>query len=185
MNKPYIQSLKEHLFNVADLYVYAIIDSAVDKMIDGHFESDEPKKWILYKDEKDILDLELRAPHLIQLDQENLFTERIFQEGYGNNWGCFIFSEYHAEELAEHLKAYTKIYSQEHKQDAYIRFYDPRAMGQYFPCFTKKESQTFFSKITTIMTEKVKEPHILYVYSLQEKSSQVQRKEINLNKEIV
>jgi len=169
MNKPYIQSLKKYLFSDNNLYVYAIIDSAVDTMIDGHFESDEPQKWILYKDEKDILDLELRAPHLIQLDQENIFTQRIFEEGYGNNWGCFIFSEFRAEELSEHLKKYTKIYSQEHKQDVYIRFYDPRAMGQYFPCFDKEESQEFFSKITTIMTEKVKEPHILYVYSLHEK----------------
>jgi len=182
MNKPYIQPLRDYLFNSNDLNVYAIIDSAVDKRIDGHFESDEPQKWILYKDEKDILDLELRAPHLILLDINNLFTQRIFEEGYGNNWGCFIFSSVGAEELAEHLKAYTKIYSQEHKQDAYIRFYDPRAMGQYFPCFSKEESQEFFSKITTILVEKEKKPHILYKYSLQEKSSQVQREEINLNK---
>lgn len=182
MHKNYLQTLKDTLFADTHLHVYAIVDSAVDAIIDMHFESDEPNRWILYTEEQDREELEQRAPYLIELNQEDIFSQRVLEEGYGNHWGCFLLSEYHAEVLAAHLSNYTKIYSQAHDQDVYIRFYDPRAIGQYFPCFTKEESQNFYSKITSIMVEKVKEPNILYTYSFNEKHVHIQRTETNLSK---
>ena len=98
--------LKTFLFEEAHrthTQLYAIVDSAVDGMIDGHFESDEPQKQILYRDEEDRRTLELRAPHLIVLEKAHPFTERLFKEGYGNHWGCFLFSKEDLHTLADHL----------------------------------------------------------------------------------
>ena len=176
-----VHTLKEKLFGYKESKkIYAIIDSAVDDTIDGHFESDEPHKEILYRDEEDRVDLELKAPHLIAMEEDHPFTERIFQEGHGNYWGCFIVSSVTFETLAEHLKAYTKIYSQEHKQDVYIRFYDPRAMGQYFSLFDDDEAEAFFSKIDEIWVENPKDSNIVYSYSLHQVSLKIQKKEIIL-----
>ena len=172
--------MKTYLFEEArrnNMHLYAIVDSAVDGMIDGHFESDEPEKYILYKDEQDKLDLELKAPHLIVMHEEDLFTQRIFAEGYGNHWGCFMFSKETPARLTEHFCNYTKVYSQEHKQNVYIRFYDPRAIGEYFPLFDKEEAKAFFAPIEKIVVENSKNPAIFYNYSLHEATGQIQREE--------
>ena len=175
--------LKNFLFEEAHrthTQLYAIVDSAVDGMIDGHFESDEPKKQILYRDEEDRRTLELKAPHLIVLEKEHPFTERLFREGYGKHWGCFLFSKENLPTLADHLSNYTKVYSTEHQQDVYVRFYDPRAMGQYFPLFDKEEAKAFFTHIEAIAVEDAKNPKVLYTYSLHKQSEQIQREEKDL-----
>ena len=175
--------LKTYLFEKANkkgMHLYAIVDSAVDGIIDGHFESDEPEKYILYREESDLRDLELRAPHLVVLQEEDIFTQRLFTEGYGRNWGCFIFSLYDAQTLAEHLRDYTKVYSYEHRQNVYIRFYDPRAMEKYFRLFDTQEAQRFFSKLSYMMAENPKDTDVLHLYSLHQKTSQVQREEKKL-----
>ena len=182
MNK-IIENLKEELFQKdRELNLYMIVDSAVNKMIDGHFESDDVDRYILYKDEEDKRDLELRAPHLVEFREKSIFTQRVFDEGYGNNWGCFIKSSHDMEILVEHFSSYTKIYSEAHEQDVYIRFYDPRAMSKYFSMFSKEEGIEFFSKIDAIYIEKVEELQVLLKYSLN-KDEMIQREEISLEGE--
>ena len=179
-----IENLKEELFNEdKESNLYAIIDSAVDKMIDGHFESDDAKRYILYKDEEDKRDLELRAPYLVVLDKNDEFTKRVLNEGYGNNWGCFIQSNESVEVLVEHFCNYTKVYSEAHEQDVYIRFYDPRAINKYFSILQQEEGTTFFSKIEAVYVEKVEEAQTLFKYSLNV-DELIQRKEISLEDEV-
>ena len=162
--------------------LYAIVDSAVDKRIDGHFESDNVKRYILYRDEEDKRDLELRAPHLVRLQENDTFTKRVLNEGYGNNWGCFIKSNESVDVLVEHFCNYTKVYSEAHEQDVYIRFYDPRAINKYFSIFTKEEREAFFSKIDAIYAERPNEPQILRRYSLNS-DTLIEREEIGLEEE--
>jgi len=179
-----IENLKKELFNEdKEDNFYAIVDSAVDKMIDGHFESDDAIRYILYKDEEDKRDLELRAPYLIQLNKNDEFTKRVLNEGYGNNWGCFIKSNESVEVLVEHFCNYTKVYSEVHEQDVYIRFYDPRAMNKYFTILEQEEGKEFFSKIDAIYVEKVEESQILFKYSLNI-DKLIQRQEISLEDEV-
>lgn len=179
-----IENLKKELFNEdKEDNFYAIVDSAVDKMIDGHFESDDAIRYILYKDEEDKRDLELRAPYLIQLNKNDEFTKRVLNEGYGNNWGCFIKSNESVEVLVEHFCNYTKVYSEAHEQDVYIRFYDPRAMNKYFTILEQEEGKEFFSKIDAIYVEKVEESQILFKYSLNI-DKLIQRQEISLEDEV-
>jgi len=179
-----IENLKKELFQQnREANLYAIIDSAVDKMIDGHFESNNAQRYILYKDEEDKRDLELRAPHLVVLDENDEFTQRILNEGYGNNWGCFIKSQFDIETLVEHFCNYTKVYSEVHEQDVYIRFYDPRVINKYFSIFGKDEGIEFFSKIDAIYVEKKEEPQTLFKYSLNV-DEMIQRQEISLEDEV-
>jgi len=179
-----IENLKKELFNEdKEDNFYAIVDSAVDKMIDGHFESDDAIRYILYKDEEDKRDLELRAPYLIQLNKNDEFTKRVLNEGYGNNWGCFIKSNESVEVLVEHFCNYTKVYSEAHEQDVYMRFYDPRAMNKYFTILEQEEGKEFFSKIDAIYVEKVEESQILFKYSLNI-DKLIQRQEISLEDEV-
>lgn len=179
-----IEKLKKELFNEnKEANLYAIIDSAVDKMIDGHFESDEVERYILYKDEEDKRDLELRAPHLVELKENDTFTKRVLNEGYANNWGCFIKSNESIEALVEHFSNYTKVYSEAHEQDVYIRFYDPRAMNKYFTILQQEEGKAFFSKIEAIYVEKNEESETLLKYSLNV-DELIQRQEISLEDEV-
>jgi len=179
-----VENLKKELFNTdKESKLYAIVDSAVDKMIDGHFESDDAIRYILYKDEEDRRELELRAPHLVVLDESDEFTKRVFAEGYGNNWGCFIKSNESIEVLVEHLSGYTKVYSEAHEQDVYIRFYDPRAINKYFSILQKEEGIEFFSKIEAIVVEKAKEPQTIFKYSLNI-DGMIQREEISLERTV-
>ena len=179
-----IENLKKELFNEnKETYLYAIIDSAVDKMIDGHFESDDVIRYILYKDEEDKRDLELRAPHLVELKENDTFIKRVLSEGYGNSWGCFIKSNESIEVLVEHFSNYTKVYSEAHEQDVYIRFYDPRAMNKYFSILQQEEGIDFFSKIDAIYVEKVEEPQSLLKYTLNEEEM-IERQEISLEDEV-
>ena len=178
-----IDNLKKELFQQnREANLYAIVDSAVDKMIDGHFESDNAQRYILYKDEEDKRDLELRAPHLVELKENDTFTKRVFNEGYGNNWGCFIKSHESIEVLVEHFSNYTKVYSEAHEQDVYIRFYDPRAMNKYLTILQQEEGIEFFSKIDAIYVEKKEEPQTLFKYSLNV-DKLIQREEIDLEDE--
>lgn len=162
--------------------LYAIVDSAVDGMIDGHFESDQPKKQILYRDEEDRRALERTAPYLVLLEEDHPFTERLFEEGYANNWGCFLLSREDFSALADHLSHYTKVYSQVHKQDVYVRFYDPRAMYKYFAMLQQEEGAAFFAKMEAIYVEKEKEPKTLFQYSLNT-DERIQQQEISLENE--
>ena len=178
------ENLKKELFQEnIESKLYAIVDSAVDKVIDGHFESDSAERTILYREEKDKRDLELRAPHLVVLAENDEFTQRIINEGYGNNWGCFIKSQLDRETLVEHFSNYTKIYSEVHEQDVYIRFYDPRAMNKYFSILQQEEGREFFSKIDAIYVEKKEEPQTLFKYSLNV-DEMIQREEIDLEDEV-
>jgi len=182
------QKLYAYLFELAEekkMYLYAIIDSAVDGMIDGHFESDEPKKEILYSDPKDQIALELKAPHLILLERNHPFTLRIFEEGIGQNWGCFVLSKEPFDVVATHLKHYTKIYSQEHQQDVYVRFYDPRAIGKYFPLLDQEEAVEFFSKMACIISEIPENEKHIHLYMLDHQSSKIQRVEKRLQEEVL
>jgi hypothetical protein len=179
-----IENLTKELFNEdKEDNLYAIVDSAVDKMIDGHFESDDAIRYILYKDEEDKRDLELRAPHLVVLNKNDEFTKRVLSEGYGNNWGCFIKSSESIEVLVEHFCNYTKVYSEAHEQDVYIRFYDPRAINKYFSILQQEEGKEFFSKVEAVYVEKVEEAETLLKYSLN-KEEMIQRQEISLEDEV-
>jgi len=179
-----IDKLNNELFEKnRETNLYAIVDSAVDKRIDGHFESDEVERYILYKDEEDKKDLALRAPHIVALHKEDTFTKRVFNEGYGNNWGCFIKSNESVEVLVEHFCNYTKVYSEAHEQDVYIRFYDPRAINKYFSIFTKEEREAFFSKIDAIYAETPNEPQTLRRYSLNS-DTLIEREEICLEEKV-
>lgn len=174
--------LKTLLFETASrtyAQLYAIVDSAVDGMIDGHFESDEPWKQILYRDEEDRRTLERKAPHLVLLKEDHPFTERLFEEGYGKNWGCFLLSKEEFSALSDHLSRYTKVYSQVHEQDVYVRFYDPRAMHKYFSMFQLEEGVEFFSKMEAIYVEKENSPSTLLHYKLNV-DNRIQRHEIDL-----
>ena len=87
------------------------------------------------------------------------------------------------EVLVEHFSNYTKVYSEAHEQDVYIRFYDPRAINKYFMMLDQEEGLEFFSKVDIIYVEQDDKKEILYKYNINEEQQRIQLEMIKLNKE--
>jgi len=179
-----VYRVEKELFKKEKINTYAIVDSAVNEEILRYINRRGVERKILYRDRVDRRDLSRKAPYLVELHKDNVDTHKLLKEGYGHNWGCFVLSYFSIKELSRHFTNYTKIYSEVHEQNIYMRFYDPRTINKYLNILNKEESLEFFSKISTLYVEKVDEPQILLKYNYEIEKQRIQKEEIILEEEI-
>lgn len=96
-------------------------------------------------------ELELVAPHLVELLPNNRLTARWLDEGWGQAWGVFLQID-DASNLRHHLRKFLKVRS-EAGQRLLFRFYDPRVLRAYLPTCLQDELLQVFGPIKAYLTE--------------------------------
>ncbi len=96
-------------------------------------------------------ELEMVAPHLVELSPTNRLTARWLDEGWGQSWGVFLKVE-DASNLRHHLRKFLKVQDEEGRRLVF-RYYDPRVLRAYLPTCTPDESVTVFGPIDSFFVE--------------------------------
>jgi hypothetical protein len=96
-------------------------------------------------------ELELAAPHIVELLPGHRFTERLLDEGWGCSWGVFVAIE-DPTALRPHLRRLLKVRDEAGRQ-LLFRFYDPRVLRAFVPTCRHDELQQLFGPIVAWFAE--------------------------------
>ena len=131
--------------------VYMIIDAAHDRRIYSDLVNSHLNYSCLYSGDLPF-ELEVAAPHLIQLEFEDKYSRDLIERSWGKSWGIFLKSETRMERLRRHLRTFLRVRSYDGKI-LLFRYYDPRVLRVYLPTCTSDELQTVFGPIKHFWTE--------------------------------
>jgi len=129
--------------------------------------------------------LEGVAPYIIELKEEDDFTQWVYENVYGGLGAIFLQSDKEIEIVAELLRTYiTDSIEVEHpknpnemmKSKVYVRLYDPRVFFYFIDNLDNKAS--FFESIQTVYVENKSDAQFLECVNIDNKSS------INLEEEV-
>lgn len=161
----------------AEIHAYALVDCILDKEIYQSLEMHDVPRVSLYPDPS----LESYAPYLVRIEEGSAFFALLLAGKFTEHWGYLLFSKHSLASLASHLSAYTKGYSEQHQQEIYLRFYDPRAIDTYFKYLSPSELETFCSPIESIVRLHSKIPFVVTVYRF---DKHLERKNKTFKKEL-
>ena len=92
------------------------------------------------------------APYLVFLPPDHEFTEWVFSEGFGNDWGIFVHSRHSLIEMRRHFRSLINVYD-EGGNSMTFRCYDPRVLRKFLPTCSAEELDTFFGKLDALFAE--------------------------------
>lgn len=154
---PHIQKVIEHLWpsreDKADSGIYAILDTARDEVIYAKMVVSDIESVCLYEGEE-ARQLEDVAPYLIRLHREDVFTEWLFNKGWGNSWGIFLKSSASMEELVRHFRKLLVVQDEEGTVMNF-RYYDPRVLRVYLPTCNEGELGYVFGAVERYVIERL------------------------------
>ncbi|SPD72770.1 conserved hypothetical protein [uncultured Desulfobacterium sp.] len=131
--------------------VFVILDSARDDIIYPRLaESDAQKGSLLIGDQA--RELAAVAPYLVELDQEDPFTQWLLDQGWGKSWGIFAESEATFIELRHHLRSFLRV-GDENGKTLFFRYYDPRVIRVFFPICDSAQLRTMFGPVKQYFVE--------------------------------
>lgn len=96
-------------------------------------------------------ELEVAAPHLVQLEYEDKYSRRILELGWGNSWGIFLKCDASLRQLRRHLRHF--LMAQTPRGRLVFRYYDPRVLRVYLPTCLTDELRLLFGPIECFWTE--------------------------------
>ncbi len=96
-------------------------------------------------------ELELVAPHIVELPPGHRFTQRLLDEGWGRSWGVFVVIE-DPLALRPHLRKFLKVQDEQGRRMLF-RFYDPRVLNAFLPSCTPEELIDFFGPVSAFLAE--------------------------------
>ena len=126
--------------------IYALADSAIYRDLIDLLDMEAPLHRILFKDSF-LQEYASAAPYLIALDGSDDLSLRLLEQGYGTTWLSFVISALEIDPLARILRERINPYSEVHKQEVILRWYDPRNMEKYFQMLTEEEAERFLNEI--------------------------------------
>lgn len=97
-------------------------------------------------------DLVYVSPHLVFLDPENEFTERVFAEGFGGEWGIFAQSRASMTEMRKHFRSLLSVVD-ESGRSLLFRYYDPSVLRQFLPSCDAEQLAAFFGRVDALYAE--------------------------------
>jgi hypothetical protein len=130
---------------------YAILDAARDEIIFSRITTMEPENVCLYRGEQ-ALDLAEVAPYLVQLKENEPFTQWLLSNGWGKSWGVFLESEATLKQLKRHFRQFIIVYD-ETGTPLYFRYYDPRVFRVYIPTCNEEELDLIFGPVDRFFSE--------------------------------
>lgn len=150
--KPDIAAIEEQFWPYgSNRDVYMILDGAQDRRIYSDLLNSHFQYSCLYSGDIPF-DLEVAAPHLVQLEYEDKATRALIERAWGKSWGIFLKSDTRMERLRRHLRTFLRVRSWNGKIMVF-RYYDPRILRVYLPTCTTDELQTVFGPIKQFWTE--------------------------------
>ncbi len=130
--------------------VWAVLDLARDRRIHAALIESRLEFLCLYAGAIP-RELELAAPHIVELLPGHRLVRRLFGEGWGASWGvCARLQD--ATLLRHHLRKLLKV-RDEAGRSLLFRFYDPRVLRSYLPTCTADELREFFGPVAAYYTE--------------------------------
>ena len=96
-------------------------------------------------------ELEMVAPHLVELSPTNRLIRRWLDEGWGQSWGVMLKID-EAANLRHHLRKFLKV-RDEQGRSLLFRYYDARVLRAYLPTCLQDELKTVFGPITKYIVE--------------------------------
>jgi hypothetical protein len=131
--------------------VYMVLDGARDRRIYSDLMNSHLIYSCLYSGDI-AYEIEVAAPHLVQLEYEDKSTRSLIQRAWGNSWGIFLKSDARMERLRRHLRTFLTVKSWRGEK-LLFRYYDPRIWRVYLPTCTTSELQTVFGPVKHYWTE--------------------------------
>ena len=90
--------------------VYMVLDGARDRRIYSDLMNSHLIYSCLYSGDI-AYEIEIAAPHLVQLEYEDKSTRSLIQRAWGNSWGIFLKSDARMERLRRHLRTFLTVKS--------------------------------------------------------------------------
>lgn len=132
------------------LSVWAILDCARDRAIYRLLLESRLEFLCLYSG-KLPRELEMVAPHMVELLPGHRFTQRLLDEGWGRRWGIFV-SVGDPTALRPQLRKFLKVQDGQGRR-LLFRFYDPRVLHAFLPSCTSEELTEFFGPASAFIAE--------------------------------
>ncbi len=132
------------------LSVWAILDCARDPKIYLALLESKLEFRCLYSG-KLPRELEMVAPHLVELSPTNRLIGRWLDEGWGQAWGVFLKID-DAANLRHHLRKFLKVQDEDGRQLVF-RYYDPRVLRAYLPTCRPDEWQYVLGPVDSVAME--------------------------------
>jgi hypothetical protein len=104
-------------------------------------------------------ELEVAAPYLVNLEQDDVLTGRLIDDGWGESWGVFLKTATSMPRLRRHLREFLVVRDPGGRRLVF-RYYDPRVLRVYLPTCTTEELRTVFGPIEAFWMEGA-EPSVL------------------------
>ncbi|MFN0101016.1 MAG: DUF4123 domain-containing protein [Bryobacteraceae bacterium] len=130
--------------------VWAIVDGARDKRVYWSLVNSYLPSSCLFAGPLPEA-VERAAPYLIQLDQDDAFTQQLLH-GWGNSLCVYLRCDRPLAELRRHLRGFLTVVDAGGDR-LLFRYYDPRVMRAYLPTCQLEELKTVFGPIEAYWME--------------------------------
>ena len=131
--------------------VWVILDGARDDRIYGAVDGCYLHKCCLYSGDLP-WQLQMTAPYLIQLHQDDQFMDYVIEHGWGHAWGIFLRSDNSMKNLRRHLRGFL-LARDDSGRRLVFRYYDPRVLRNYLPTCWPEELRAFFGPVDSYVVE--------------------------------
>jgi hypothetical protein len=130
--------------------VWAVLDLARDARIHAALLESRLEFLCLYAGRLP-RELELAAPHMVELLPGHRLLDRVYGEGWGRSWGVAVRIA-DPTVLRRHLRKLLKV-RDEAGRSLIFRWYDPRVLRTYLPTCTPEELRQFFGPVEAWLGE--------------------------------
>lgn len=148
------EKLSQHIISF-NTRIYAILDGASVAGLRMKLYEMKPPHYCLFAGDLEP-DMAEVAPYLVRLYPNTPFTDWVFQECCGNNWGIFVHSRRTLNDLRGHFRALVNVYD-EKGAPMFFRYYDPRVLREFLPTCQPAELKIFFGDVESFFAESAEE----------------------------
>jgi hypothetical protein len=133
--------------------LYAILDAARDPRIYPNLRrlANTVKVLPLYQGAA-ATELAAVAPYIVCLGTTNRVFDWIWEQGWGESWGIFVWSLVSPETLRAHFRRLTMVRTEDGKR-LLFRFYDPRVLSVFLPVCDPSQIHDLFGPVGFFLSE--------------------------------
>jgi len=152
--------------------LYAIIDAAKIEELTTNLLIYEPNYRILFEGQ-DAIELEEVAPYMVELHENDPFSQWVMEEVYGNDGAIFLQSRYDIDMLATHFKSFLHVsreiaHPETGKpviQEGILAYYDPRMLPEWLESVDAEKKRSFLSMSEKLFYEDMTDKSLIYYYT--------------------
>jgi Domain of unknown function (DUF4123) len=134
-------------------YLWAVLDAARDPMIyQGLRRLSTTEEVVSLYQGPTARELAAVAPYLVSLGTSDRVFDWIWNNGWGNAWGIFLWSLVSHETLRDHFRRLTMVRGPDGKRMLF-RFYDPRVLRVFAPACEAGQIKELFGPVARYMVE--------------------------------